>query len=75
MDAAEQDELASIFCAADRDGNGVLDFDEFLDLVSSQAELRRDFEKIVQLGCARRQLLGHKRTGLVFRSAISPSTH
>ena len=75
MDAAEQDELTSIFCAADRDGNGILDFDEFLELVSSQAELRRDFEKIVQLGCARRQLLGHKRTGLVFRTAISPSTH
>ena len=75
ISAVERDELEALFRVADRDGNGVLDFDEFLECVSRQDALRNDFDQILQLGCARKQLLAEHRQAIVFRSQISPKTH
>ena len=56
----------------DVDGDGVLDFDEFLELCSAQPWLVSAFDRIVELG-VRRKLKGEEtRLGLIFRHPVSP---
>jgi len=54
-DAEETDEeLQALFALGDRDGNGLLDEDEFYDLVSTSAHLRASFGYILAVASARR---------------------
>ena len=46
--------VKALFAAADTDGNGVVDEEEFVELVSHHAELRESFDHILTLGCKRR---------------------
>lgn len=69
------DALKAAFAAADRDGNGVLDFDEFLELVATHPMLVASFEQILVVGCERRRRLEEFRQTIIFRHAISPTTH
>jgi len=68
-------ELAAAFASADRDGSGSLDFDEFLELVAANPQLVASFEDILAAGCQRRRNENEQRTSVIFRHAVSPTSH
>ena len=74
-DSDQPPQFQAIFQAADRDGDGQLDFDEFIELVSKQREMRSTFDQILALGSRNRLRLEEHRQALLFRHAISPSSH
>jgi len=67
--------LQALFAAADKDGNGVLDEEEFLNVVSHSVELRGAFDRILQLGCEKRASMAQKRQAVLFRGPFSPNSH
>lgn len=60
--------LRALFNAADKDGNGLLDEHEFLDLVSHSTELRGAFRQILRLGCEKRTSMDQERQAVIFKA-------
>ena len=73
--AAAHPALAALFAAGDKDGNGLLDEEEFYELVSRSAELRESFRHILALGCAKRARAVERQHALVFHGPYSPQSH
>ena len=69
-----QEELARVFAAGDKDGNGQLDLCEFLSLVASHPKLMESFETILELGIQKRRKAEQDKLNLLFRCAVSPSS-
>ena len=68
-------EMRALFLAGDRDGNGVLDEDEFYELVSTSAELRKSFAHILALGSRKRADAKKFEHMLMFDAPYSPASH
>jgi len=69
-------ELESVFHAHDKDRNGKLDLEEFLDVVGSHPSLAASFESILRHGVTKRIRMEERKLQTVFRStwSISPSS-
>lgn len=65
-------DLRGIFSGADLDGNGILDFDEFLELCAHQPWLVTAFDRIVELGVRRKLREEETRLTTIFRHPVSP---
>jgi len=72
--APTQEELHALFAAADTDGDGVLDFDEFLELCAQQPWLVSAFDRIVELGVRRKLRTEEARLSAIFRHPVSPTS-
>lgn len=68
------DELARVFADADKDGNGQLDFDEFLELVASHPKLMKSFEDVLSLAVQRKRDAEHAKLSQIFKIPISPTS-
>lgn len=64
--------VTKIFTDGDLNSDGVLDFDEFLELCSKQPWLVSAFDRIVELGVRRKLKNEETRLGMIFRVPISP---
>lgn len=69
---ASHEEMTALFAAADADGNGTLDFDEFLEMVASQPWLVRAFDRVVERGVRRKLQMEEARLTTIFRHPVSP---
>ena len=69
-------QLAKIFDAADLDGNGALDLDEFIGLVASHPGLMSNFSEILDAGILKRRKIEEQRLGQIFKGevAVSPTS-
>lgn len=68
------EELARIFAAGDKDGNGQLDLDEFLELVASHPKLMHSFEDVLSVAVQRKRDAEQARLTKIFKRAISPTS-
>lgn len=64
--------LRAVFAAADADGNGLLDLDEFLALCAAQPAIVGAFDAIVECGLRRAAARDAARGLNIFRTALSP---
>jgi len=64
--------VKKIFSDGDLNSDGILDFDEFLELCSKQPWLVNAFDRIVELGVRRKLKNEETRLGMIFRVPISP---
>jgi hypothetical protein len=74
-EAPSVDELRALFDRADADGNGVVDFDEFVTLCSEQPWLVAAFDTILETGLRRRRKTEEARLHAIFRHPVSPISH
>jgi len=65
-------DLKDLFLAADADGNGVVDLDEFLDMCAHHPWLVKAFDRIVELGVKRKLKAEEMRLLQIFRHPVSP---
>ena len=66
--------LEALFLAADTDGNGTLDFDEFLAMCASQPTLVACFDAIIEAGVRRVRKREDARFSTLFRFPVSPAS-
>ena len=64
--------LRALFAQADENGDGILQFDEFLELCAHQPWLVSAFDKIVEHGVRRKLRSEEARLSTIFRTPISP---
>ena len=73
---SDTSDLRALFQAADKDHNGVLDLDEFVELVSTSKRLAQHFVQILEAARERRERVEYDRLSRIFRTVpaeASPS--
>lgn len=73
-DFISAEELAAVFLSSDKDGNGQLDLDEFVELVASHPKLMLSFEDILTHGVQRRLKAEQAKLDCLFRYPVSPTS-
>lgn len=68
------EELTALFTEGDRDGNGKLDLQEFLELCAAHPRLVHSFETILSTGVERKRAVEVAKLQALFRQPVSPST-